>query len=90
MSGDDFERACREIARIDRAAERARFAEDLRRGLRTIKAAQRAGVRIRSATIEGVVLDLGDPEPAKAPAENSQEPPALFHTRKNPKVKVVL
>jgi hypothetical protein len=53
-----------------------------------VQAAQKAGLIIRGATIEGVPLELGAPESAKAPTEAPRV--AVFQTRPNPKQKVVL
>jgi hypothetical protein len=60
----------------------------LAEAIAVIRAAQKAGLLVRSATIEGVELELGAPESVKAPTEAPRV--ALFQTRPNPKQKVVL
>ena len=61
----------------------------LRNALAVVKAARKAGLPVAGADVEGVRLRFGEQEPAKA---GEQEPPrvALFQTRTNPKMKVVL
>jgi hypothetical protein len=61
----------------------------LAEAIAVVRAAQKAGLLVRSATIEGVELELGAPEPAKISAEEAPRV-ALFQTRPNPKQKVVL
>jgi hypothetical protein len=81
-SHDDYLRA---IARIERAARRDRVRSDLD----VVKQAMKRGLPITRAIVQGVTFDLAEKEP-KASAEAHDDPPALFHARKKPKVKVVL
>jgi DNA invertase Pin-like site-specific DNA recombinase len=60
MGNDDLMRAYASISRMERR-------ERIARQLAVVQAAQKAGLTIRGATIEGVELELGAPEgPAKA------------------------
>jgi hypothetical protein len=86
---NDLEGYCREMARISRAARRAQFRQEIADGLRVVEAAKAAGFPIKGATIAGVTLELGSPEPAKIGADERPRA-ALFKTRTNPKMKVVL
>jgi hypothetical protein len=66
-----------------RSTRKQRFMEEVR----LVKAAQKAGLAVRRATIAGIPLELVAPEPAPV-----EEPPraSLFKTRSTPKMKVVL
>jgi hypothetical protein len=55
----DFERYCRKTARINRAEQRKR----LRQQIATIKAVQKAGLPVKRATVAGVDLEFGQPDP---------------------------
>jgi hypothetical protein len=56
---DDLLRALTQISRRERR-------DRLRQALDVVKTAQKRGLQIRSATIEGVVLELAEGAPAKA------------------------
>jgi hypothetical protein len=84
---DNLEKYCREVDRLNRAQQRARFRQEIADGLRVIAAAKAAGLPIKGAVIAGVALEIG--AAASAPAEEPA-PLALFRTLANPKQKVVL
>jgi hypothetical protein len=77
---DALLRAYGRIARLERR-------ERIARQLAVVQAAQKAGLIIRGATIEGVPLELGAPGSPKPPTEAPRV--AVFQTRPNPKQKVV-
>jgi hypothetical protein len=53
------------------------------RAIATVKAALKAGLSVKRATIAGVEMEFGQQEAAKEPAPAPEEPPrvALFKTR---------
>jgi hypothetical protein len=55
-----------EFIRAMAALERRKRRERLAREIAVIKTMQKAGLPVRRATIEGVDLEFGQPEPAKA------------------------
>jgi hypothetical protein len=56
MSNDDFFRA---VAANSRREQRER----IKKGLAVVKAAKKAGLPIKSAVVEGTVLELGEADP---------------------------
>jgi hypothetical protein len=55
---------------------RAEWRQRVTRGLRVVKASNRAGLPVRRATIDGVALEFGAPLPAPA----SPQPPVSGET----------
>lgn len=78
----DNDELLRAYGRISRMECRRRLDNEIG----AVKAAQKAGLLVRRATIAGVPMEFGAPELAKAGAE---EPPRVAMFR-NPKQKLVL
>lgn len=83
------ELTAREASSPPRGAVQRERLPSLARAIATVKAALKAGLSVKRATIGGVEMEFGQPEAKEAaPAEEPSR--SLFKARLAPKMKVVL